>query len=112
VGIEARVPLGPRVDVATRFGYELAVSPVDEQTGFTNYIDRDRHSFSAGFGARISGRALANIVRELSLDVHGQLSTLVERTTQKVDPSDFVGDFSAGGSIINVGMTLTVGFGR
>ncbi len=112
VGVELRAPVGQRLEMATRLGYELAISPVDDQTGFTNYIDRDRHSFSAGLGVRISGRALANVVREVGIDMHGQVSTLVERTTQKTDPSDFVGDYRAGGSVFNVGMTLTVGFGR
>jgi long-chain fatty acid transport protein len=92
-----------------RAGYEYDKSPLGPQAGVTNYVDRDRHAVSAGFGVR----AIAPI-RELSgdvrLDAHAQLSELVGETTRKTDPADLVGDYTAAGHIWNVGATLTVGF--
>jgi hypothetical protein len=47
---------------------------------------------------------------DVRFDVHGQLSVLPTETTTKTDPSDLVGDYTAGGHIWNVGMMATVGF--
>ena len=92
-----------------RGGYEYAKTPIAPQRGVTNYMDRDRHSFSLGLGVRVVAPA-AELPGDVRLDVHAQLSELPQSTTTKDDPSDFVGDYTAGGHIWNVGSTLTVGF--
>ncbi len=109
LGVEWRALAQTHWEGFLRAGYEYAKSPIPPQTGFTNYVDRDRHSISAGLGVR-----LVDLVRELPgdlrLDGHVQWSLLSNGTTLKSDPSDLVGDYTAGGHIWSVGGTLTVGF--
>ena len=42
--------------------------------------------------------------------MHFQYSLLASDTTFKTSAADFVGDYTAGGHIINVGVTLGVAF--
>jgi long-chain fatty acid transport protein len=109
VGVEWRALTRPTWEGFVRGGYEYDRSPIGAQTGATNYVDRDRHAFSAGLGVRLlaPGKVLPGDVR---FDVHGQLSVLPTETTTKTDPSDLVGDYTAGGHIWNVGLMATVGF--
>jgi long-chain fatty acid transport protein len=109
LGVEWRALARPTWEGFVRGGYEYDRSPIGAQTGATNYVDRDRHAFSAGLGVRLiaPGKILPGDVR---FDVHGQLSVLPTETTVKNDPSDLVGDYTAGGHIWNVGMMATVGF--
>jgi long-chain fatty acid transport protein len=109
LGLEWRALSLKKLDGFVRGGYELALSPVPPQTGLTNYVDRDRHSFSIGLGA-----TLRDLARELpgalSIDAHLQWSELVSSTTLKGSAADYVGDYTAGGRIINVGITTSFAF--
>lgn len=109
VGVEWRAVARPRWEGFVRGGYEYAKSPIADQSGPTNYVDRDRHTMSAGVGLRLihPGRVLPGDVR---FDAHGQLSVLPTGTTIKTDASDPIGSYTAGGHIWNVGLTATVGF--
>jgi long-chain fatty acid transport protein len=109
VGVEWRAIKRPSWEGFVRGGYEYQKSPIGAQTGPTNYVDRDRHSVSAGLGLRLiaPGAVLPGDVR---FDVHAQLSVLPTETTTKADASDPVGDYTAGGHIWNVGLMATVGF--
>lgn len=99
----------PRVRVPLRAGYAFESSPVPPQTGRTNFVDADRHTFSIGAGVALHrpGAAVPGTVR---LDVHGAYSVLPERTTLKANPADFVGDYRASGSMIGGGATLALDF--
>lgn len=92
-----------------RGGYEYAKSPIVVQSGPTNYVDRDRHSVSFGVGGKVAS-PLPELPGDVRLDAHAQLSMLPETATRKDDPADLVGDYTAGGTILNLGATLTVGF--
>jgi long-chain fatty acid transport protein len=94
-----------------RGGYEIAKSPIAAQTGVTNYVDRDRHSVSLGIGATFRD-LLPELPGTLMLDGHIQYSVLVTGTTYKASAADFVGDYTAGGSILNVGVTAGFAFER
>ncbi|CAN5211468.1 hypothetical protein BH09MYX1_BH09MYX1_58400 [soil metagenome] len=109
VGFEAKVVDLPHWEVDVRGGYEWARSPIGTQSGITNYIDRDRHSFSFGAGVRLihPGKFLPG---DLRLDFHTTFSYLPTSITEKTDPADLVGDFSAGGTIWGGGLNLAVGF--
>lgn len=109
VGVEWEPVWRERWGVAVRAGYEFQKSPVAKQTGPTNYIDRDRHTVTAGAGVRVSD-VLRVLPGDVRLDAHVGLSVLPTETTTKANPADFVGDYTAGGQIWNVGSTLTVGF--
>jgi len=92
-----------------RGGYEYSKTPIEPQTGLTNYVDRDRHTFSLGLG--VTARGLAKeLPAALSLDLHAALSELISATTLKASAGDFVGDYTARGRIVNLGLTLTIAF--
>ncbi|MEO7091668.1 MAG: outer membrane protein transport protein [Polyangiales bacterium] len=113
IGAEYRFALGPSGadghELALRAGYFLERSPIREQEGGTNFVDGDRHAFTAGIGLK-----LAHIVDELPgdlrLDVHGMLSVIPERTMYKSAASDAIGDYKAKGTIWLVGTTLGMVF--
>ena len=46
----------------------------------------------------------------MRLDGHVQFSDLPTSTTVKSSPADLVGEYTAGGTMWNVGATLTMGF--
>jgi long-subunit fatty acid transport protein len=108
-GGEWRAIATHKLEAFFRAGYEYAKSPIDPQTGLTNYVDRDRHTFSVGLGATTRGLA-RELPGSLSLDIHGALSELVSDTTHKNSAADFVGDYTARGRIVNVGATMTFAF--
>ena len=108
-GGEWRVLKTARFQGFVRGGYEYSKTPIEPQTGLTNYVDRDRHTFSLGLG--VTARDLAKeLPATLSLDIHAALSELIEATTLKANAADFVGDYTAGGHIVNLGAMLTVAF--
>ncbi len=109
VGVEWRVFQSNHWEAFVRGGYEYDKTPIGAQTGETNYIDRDRHAFSLGLGGRAVD-LIPELPRDLRLDVHAQLSELPTGTTTKASPVDYVGDYTAGGHIWNLGATLTAGF--
>ena len=108
-GGEWRVINTRHFEAFLRGGYEYSKTPIDPQTGLTNYVDRDRHTFSLGLGGTAH-----ELVRELpasvSIDLHAALSELIADTTHKASAGDFVGDYTARGYIVNLGAMLTVAF--
>lgn len=94
-----------------RAGYEYVKSPIAAQTGITNYVDRDRHTLSFGLGG-----AFRELLRELpgtlTVDAHVQYSALPTETTLKSNAADYVGDYTAGGSIFNFGITAGFAFDK
>jgi long-chain fatty acid transport protein len=98
-----------RWELFARAGYEYAMSPIAPQVATTNYIDRDRHSGSLGFGVKLNA-PFEELPGDVRLDLHVQYSGLVTEVTRKADPADLVGDYRAGGRIWNLGATLGVGF--
>jgi long-chain fatty acid transport protein len=97
------------LEIPVRAGYVYERTPVPAQTGVTNFVDADRHTFSLGAGLTLNapGSVLAG---SLTLDVHAQYSVLPERITHKDNPADFIGDYRASGSMVGLGSTLTAVF--
>jgi long-chain fatty acid transport protein len=93
-----------------RAGYEIAKSPFEAQRGVTSYVDRDRHAVAFGVGATFEDPASV-LPGTLSVDAHLQLTELVSATTLKANAADLVGDFTAGGRIVNFGLTMGMAFG-
>ncbi len=109
LGVELRVADQARWQGFVRGGYEYDRSPIPEQTGETNYIDRDRHVFSFGLGLRLI-HLPSVLPGDVRFDGHAQLSELFPGVTMKANPADFVGDYVAGGHMWNLGGNMTVGF--
>lgn len=110
IGAEYRVELSRRkLHLPLRVGYLYEHSPVPPQTGVTNYVDTDRHAFSAGIGViwEDPGEVLPG---DLRLDLHSQYSILPTRVTEKDSPADYIGDYRAKGTIFSAGATLSMGF--
>ncbi len=109
MGIEWRALEWKKLEGFVRGGYEIAKSPIAPQRGLTNYVDRDRHTIALGLGVTLR-RLLRELPGALSFDLHLQWSELVTRTTEKASGADLVGDYTAGGRIINLGATTTFAF--
>lgn len=109
LGVEGRIPLGRGHQFAVRGGYFFESSPIPPQTGGTNFVDSDRHGFSAGLGVRLHDITSA-IPGDVKLDVHAQYSHLPERLTHKSSPANPIGDYRAGGNIWSLGFTTGLVF--
>ncbi|WP_437900933.1 OmpP1/FadL family transporter [Sorangium sp. So ce124] len=97
------------IEIPLRAGYVYERSPVPPQKGVTNYIDADRHTMSLGAGV-VLNRPLEELPGSLRIDLHGQLSVLPEVVVEKDNPADFVGDYRADGTMLNLGATVTAVF--
>jgi len=97
------------VEIPLRFGYAYEASPVPPQTGRTNFVDADRHTFSFGAGAVLNA-PFSVLQGALRIDAHAAISVLPERVTYKASPADFVGDYRADGLMIAVGSTVSASF--
>jgi hypothetical protein len=109
VGLEWEALSDGKVKGFVRMGYEMAKSPIEAQTGATNYVDRDRHTVSLGLGATFRDLA-PELPGALSVDGHVQISALPAATTRKSSAADYVGDYTAGGALLNVGVTAAFAF--
>ena len=109
LGVEYTALESAYVGLLARAGYFYEASPAPDQPGATNYIDADKHAFSAGFGVRLTDPS-GVFPKPIELDVAGQLVHVVERTYQKDDPADPVGDYIAGGRVLTFAATLSFRF--
>jgi len=112
IGIEARLPLGKESlghELALRGGYFYERSPIPAQGNGTNFVDADRHAFSAGVGVKLHAIA-RELPGDLRFDVHAMYSYLPERVTLKESAADLIGDYRAGGTIWSIGSTMSVSF--
>ncbi len=98
-----------RVELPLRAGYVFEATPIPAQTGRTNFVDTDRHTFSVGVGAHFHD-PFSVLHGALTLDVHAQASWLPERATYKANPADFVGDYRQGGAMFGGGATVGLHF--
>ncbi len=109
VGVEWEAIKKPRYSTFLRAGYSFQKSPIAPQTGETNYVDRDRHTVAVGAGITID-KPISVLPGNVRFDVHAQFDILPVSITEKSDPADLVGDYTAGGFIWNLGATMVVGF--
>lgn len=109
LGLEIVALTTPSIELPVRLGYVYEKTPVPPQTGQTNLVDTDRHTFALGVGVKLPA-PLSVLPGELRLDLHAAYYLLPERTTLKSSPADFVGDYTQRGHQTNVGATLGVGF--
>ena len=97
------------VEVPLRAGYVYEDSPVPAQSGFTNFVDASRHTFTIGTGVTLNAPS-EEIHGSIHFDVHGELSILPEVTVTKSNPADFIGDYRAEGRMLGLGATLSAVF--
>ncbi len=109
VGFEWEAVHTNRVRGFLRGGYSFQKSPIPPQTGATNYLDRDRHTAAIGAGVTLD-KPISILPGDLRFDVHAQFDIFPTEVTEKSNPADLVGDYTAGGFIWNLGATMVVGF--
>ena len=77
---------------------------------------KDRLQLDLDFDGRVLGasplKSGSSRTGTLTIDAHLQLSELPTETTRKTSPADYVGDYTAGGSILNVGVTAGFAFDK
>jgi long-chain fatty acid transport protein len=89
--------------VLVRGGYHYERSPAPEQTGESNFIDNDKHTFSLGAGYELRHGLGEIIPRPVSFDVSLALTSLAPRDHHKDSPIDPVGDYRSGGHVWQMG---------
>jgi long-chain fatty acid transport protein len=85
-----------------RGGYVFEPTPTPVQSGDTNFIDGDKHTASAGGGVTLS-RLTDILPLPISIDAYAALTWMPEREHAKVSPVDRIGDYRAGGTILQLG---------
>jgi len=71
--------------LAVRGGWSYAMSPVPRQARATNLLDADRNVVALGVGFDLPGEWLGDVVRRMSIDLHGQVAILRERQFEKTE---------------------------
>ncbi len=103
IGMEWLVSSSSRRDYLVRAGYSYEPTPVPEQVGESNFIDNDKHTVSVG-----AGLTLRNFSKVLQLpaafDGYLALTILPERSHRKLSPVNSIGDYRAGGRVLQAGL--------
>lgn len=109
IGAEVLVVDHDVVGLRLRGGYFYEPTPAPPQRGITNYVDTDKHGFSAGFGLRLT--VLDEVLPQpLEFDGYVQVIYMSRRTTTKDDPADPIGDYVAEGLWVGAGFTTKLLF--
>lgn len=110
LGFEHRWVDRPMVAIDLRAGYTFQPSPAPDPTGETlNYLDNDKHIFSAGTGVTFRNFS-RTILHPVRFDLFVQYATLPSRVAVKESPNDPVGDFDYGGYSVGAGAGFTFQF--
>ena len=75
-------------DLRVRTGYTYEPSPVPPQTGYTNYLDTDRHIAGLSLGWEWSGVSIYRFQAPVNIDLGLQAQYLTPRITYKNDDVD------------------------
>ena len=97
-GVEHQLDLGPSASLILRGGYSFEPSPAPTQRGRTNYVDTDKHMVSAGLSTRLFVNPKGG-EHPLQIDLAVQHIFFPTTTTEKDNPADPIGDYSADGNI-------------
>jgi long-chain fatty acid transport protein len=105
LGVEWRAVERERWSLDVRGGYVYEASPAPEQTGESNLVDNDKHTFSIGAGVAIA-RLGGVFLHPVTVDAHVALTWLPPRAHRKDDPLDPVGDYVSDGVVVQMGLML------
>jgi long-chain fatty acid transport protein len=102
VGFEWQVARSLRSTWHARGGYRYEPTPTPAPSVDLNYIDGDKHTLAAGAGVTLSGLT-AILPRPVSIDVFAAATWMSEVSARKVSPTDRIGDYRAGGRVLQLG---------
>lgn len=109
IGVEYRALDLSWLSLDVRGGYFYENTPVPAQTALTNFIDSDRHAFSAGVGVVFTD--LQPIVNgTVFIDVTAQYSYITPRNIEKASLLDATGSYTATGSLVGISANAGVTF--
>lgn len=95
--------------ISFRGGYLYHPSPVPDQTGDANFVDNDRHMFTAGFGLGVPSPTKEGEI--LELDFFTQYNWLKSRQVTKASATNIgAPGYKSGGRIMLYGMGATLKF--
>jgi long-chain fatty acid transport protein len=86
-----------------RGGYSFEPSPAPPQQGETNFVDNDKHTFSAGLGVEVA-RVTDILPRPFDIDIYAATTYLPSRAHRKVNVTDAVGDYTSDGYVLAAGL--------
>ena len=104
-GVEGSISLGSQVVLDLRTGYAFEPTPAPNQPGRTNFVDSHKHTIAVGLGLTIRDWN-PWVAAPITVDVAGQAILLEDRDYQKDDPTDLIGDYSAGGQLFTFASTV------
>ncbi len=87
-----------------RGGYAWEPSPAPEQVGESNFVDGDRHTVAAGAGVHV-GPWGGLLTAPIEIDAFVSATMLPARRHHKLSPVDPIGDYTARGRILAIGLS-------
>lgn len=109
IGVEYTAVRTSAIELDLRVGYYYEKSPFPVQRGVANFVDGDEHTTSIGFGLRLTDLE-PTLPGHLQINGYFLWSRIVERTHVKDSLVDAVGDYTAGGDLLGLGLQLEVAF--
>ncbi len=103
IGVEYTASSERHTQLQVRAGYAYEPSPAPEQVAETNFIDNDKHTFSAGMGVSIAG-VTDVLPRPVDFDLYLAATFLPDRAHRKLSPTDAVGDYVSSGFVFAWGV--------
>jgi long-chain fatty acid transport protein len=103
LGLEWRAAHTAHTTWRVRAGYAYEPSPAPEQRFESNFVDNDKHTFSAGLGVAVA-RVTDVLPLPFDLDFYAAASVLPEREHRKYSPVDAVGDYVSKGFVLQLGL--------
>jgi len=112
-GIEYRFKPTPKIKTAVRAGYGFSPSPVPDQTGESNFLDSNRHTFSGGIGLALPA-PWGLMAKPVEANFHLRYQLLEKRRVTKLGtvPADNPGQpvYTIDGNIFSGGLSLSLSF--
>lgn len=109
IGIEWHAIDTDAIEFDVRAGYVYENSPFPVQRGVGNFVDGDRHTTTLGFGLKLTDLR-PTLPGHLGFEAYFLYTHVVPRTHVKDSLVDSVGDYTADGRIMGVGVGVEIGF--
>jgi len=103
VGVEWRAARTRHTTWEVRAGYAWEPTPAPPQQGESNFVDNNKHTFSAGLGVGVA-KVTQVLPRPFEIDLYGAVTWLPAREHEKLAATDPVGDYVSKGVVVQLGL--------